>query len=1114
MKQMPLQRFVSAFNKVHSSGRSVYHVVGRNYSSGTEADLVVIGSGPGGYVAAIKAAQLGMKTVCIEKNDTLGGTCLNVGCIPSKALLHNSHLYHQAHSKDFEMRGIDVQNVKLNLPKMMEQKSGAVKALTSGIAYLFKNNKVTHIKGHGKITGANEVTAIKADGSSEVVKAKNILIATGSEVTPFAGIEVNEENIVSSTGALSLKKVPEKMVVIGAGVIGLELGSVWCRLGAKVTMVEFMSSIGGVGIDMEVAKGFQRIAQKQGLEFKMDTKVTGASGSGANLTVHTESVKDPSKKEDLNCDTLLVCIGRRPYTTNLGLEDIGIERDNKGRIPVNSRFQTVIPSVYAIGDCIHGPMLAHKAEDEGIVCVEGLTGAPVHIDYNCIPSVIYTHPEVAWVGKTEENLKEEGVEYNIGKFPFSANSRAKTNLDAEGFVKILGFVALFHFNPVAREMSWRADLVGLAQGLQKLGAAVRQQKASDCQRLWANSSVRDACRLGATGQSLTDALQSPSSVALGGAEQVAEAVRRSAVVVEGVRQFVAVAIRHRQGFPSSTGSTVAEESSEDLPREEPEDNALQTNRTSSLVMKDYSPPPAPPHAPSAAELEAISAREAAEAAQEKLKEEEKRRKEKQRANLMAVSPGTKPLARTDPRSRLSEQARERRVPSSRLGRLASYGSLAAGLGAGALAEVTRRSLGLSNTDSDRNKSMFGSSAFLTEANAERIVDTLCKVRGAALKIGQMLSIQDQSMINPQLLKIFERVRQSADFMPRSQMEAMLVQEFGENWREKMLTFDEKPFAAASIGQVHLATLHDGRKVAVKIQYPGVAEGIESDISNLMSVLTFSNIFPKGLYLEEFIKVARIELQWEVDYERESECAKKYREYILPYADYYVPEVIDELSGRRIFCTELIEGITLDKCEELDQEARDRIGYLILRLFILELFGFQYMQSDPNWANFLYNTDTKQLGLLDFGSCRGFSDKFIGLYIRIIRSAVDKNRDNVLKYSRDIGFLTGYENKVMETAHVDSVMILGEAFKEGGGVYDFGEQNISARIQPMMGVMLEHRLCAPPEEIYSVHRKLSGIFLLCAKLRSRIDCTAIFEEAWDDYLSQKPELDDYLRGSLD
>jgi len=410
----------------------------RSYATHDDVDLVVIGSGPGGYVGAIKASQLGMKTVCIEKNATLGGTCLNVGCIPSKALLNNSHYYHMAHSGDLASRGIECGDVKLNLEKMMGEKSKAVGALTGGIKMLFKGNKVAHLEGHGKITGPNQVSVLGPNGEvTEVVNTKNIMIATGSEVTPFPGIEVDEETIVSSTGALSLKEVPEKMIVIGAGVIGVELGSVWSRLGSQVTAVEFMGHVGGMGIDMDMSKQFQRIMTKQGLKFKLNTKVTGAKKEGGKITVSVESVKD-GKVEDMVADVLLVCVGRRPYTQNLGLEELGIELDNRGRVPVNSRFQSVLPNVYAIGDCIAGPMLAHKAEDEAIISAEGMVGGPVHIDYNCVPSVVYTHPELAWVGKSEEDLKSEGVEYSVGKFPFAANSRAKCNNETDGLVKILG----------------------------------------------------------------------------------------------------------------------------------------------------------------------------------------------------------------------------------------------------------------------------------------------------------------------------------------------------------------------------------------------------------------------------------------------------------------------------------------------------------------------------------------------------------------------------------------------------------------------------------------------------------------------------------------------------
>uniref|UniRef100_A0A5S6R3C1 Dihydrolipoyl dehydrogenase n=1 Tax=Trichuris muris TaxID=70415 RepID=A0A5S6R3C1_TRIMR len=412
----------------------------RMLSSASEVDIVVIGSGPGGYVAAIKAAQLGMKTVCVEKDDTLGGTCLNVGCIPSKSLLNSSHIYMEAKKGHLANQGIEG-NFSLNLDNMMKQKATAVKQLTGGIAMLFKGNKVQLVQGHGTITGPNEVTVAKRDGGSEKLKTKNILIASGSEVTPFPGIEIDETRVLSSTGALSLSSVPRRMVIIGAGVIGVELGSVWQRLGSEVTAVEFLGHVGGQGIDMEVSKNFERILTKQGFKFKLNTKVLSATKGSDNVKVAVESVKDSSKREELECDVLLVCVGRRPYTKNLGLETVGIKLDEKGRVPVNDRFQTSVPSIYAIGDCIRGPMLAHKAEDEGILCVEGMNGGPVHIDYNCIPSVIYTHPEVAWVGKSEEQLKQEGVKYKVGKFPFLANSRAKAVNDVDGFVKILGDTA-------------------------------------------------------------------------------------------------------------------------------------------------------------------------------------------------------------------------------------------------------------------------------------------------------------------------------------------------------------------------------------------------------------------------------------------------------------------------------------------------------------------------------------------------------------------------------------------------------------------------------------------------------------------------------------------------
>jgi len=400
-----------------------------------DADLTVIGAGPGGYVAAIKAAQLGFKTVNVEKDATLGGTCLNVGCIPSKALLQASHDFHKvAHN---EIPGLEVSDFKLDLSKMLAAKDKAVKGLTGGVAHLFKKNKIERVEGFGTITGPNTVSVAKNDGSTDTINTKYIMIATGSEVTPFPGITINEKNIVSSTGALALEQVPKKMIVIGAGVIGLELGSVWSRLGSEVTAVEFLGSIGGMGIDAETSKTFERVLKKQGMKFKLNTKVMGATeNTDGTISVTVEGAKN-GKQETLECDTLLVCIGRRPFTDKLGLENVGLETDSRGRVQVDEKFMTKVPSICAIGDAIDGPMLAHKAEDEGIICVEGLAGAPVHIDYNCVPSVVYTHPEVAWVGKTEEMLKEEGIAYNAGKFPFAANSRAKAIDDTDGFVKVL-----------------------------------------------------------------------------------------------------------------------------------------------------------------------------------------------------------------------------------------------------------------------------------------------------------------------------------------------------------------------------------------------------------------------------------------------------------------------------------------------------------------------------------------------------------------------------------------------------------------------------------------------------------------------------------------------------
>jgi len=398
----------------------------------SQYDVVIIGGGPGGYNAAIRAGQLGLKAAIVEMRDTLGGTCLNVGCMPSKALLHASELY-EAANREFEHLGIEV-TPRLNLSKMMAQKDESVTALTKGVDFLMKKNKVERLLGKGRIAGPGRVDVDGADGKTLTLEAKNIVIATGSEPSGLPGLKVDGDRIVDSTGALALSEVPKTLVVIGAGIIGLELGSVWRRLGAEVTVVEYLDRI-CPGMDAEVAKAFQRILAKQGVNFRLGSKVTGAKAAKSRVGLTVEPAAGGTA-ETLTADRVLLAVGRRPYTSGLGLETVGVVPDARGFLETD-HFRTAAAGVWAIGDVIHGPMLAHKAEEDAVACIELIAGKAGHVDYNLVPSVVYTTPEVAWVGRSEEQLKAEGRAYKAGKFPFAANSRAKINHETDGLVKVL-----------------------------------------------------------------------------------------------------------------------------------------------------------------------------------------------------------------------------------------------------------------------------------------------------------------------------------------------------------------------------------------------------------------------------------------------------------------------------------------------------------------------------------------------------------------------------------------------------------------------------------------------------------------------------------------------------
>ena len=395
-------------------------------------DVIIIGGGPAGYVCAIRASQLGLKTACIESRGALGGTCLNIGCIPSKSLLNLSEAFSKA--QNFSKIGIETGEIKLNLPKMMQNKEKAVTILTKGVEFLLKKNKVTYIKGKGSLLGDNKISINSKDSEIKIIEGKNIIISTGSEASTLPGIEFDEVKILSSTGALSMSRVPKKMIIIGAGYIGLEMGSVWSRLGSDVHVIEYLNHI-TPGLDIEISNEFMKILKKQKINFHLNTKVEKISKIGNGVTI--ETLDRQNNKKLFEGDVVLISVGRKPYTKNLNLEKVGIHCDEKGRIEVNSNFETNVKNIYAIGDVISGPMLAHKAEEEGIAVAELIAGQAGHVNYNLIPGVIYTSPEVAYVGKNEEELKKKNLDYKVGKFPFMANSRAKAIDQPEGFVKIL-----------------------------------------------------------------------------------------------------------------------------------------------------------------------------------------------------------------------------------------------------------------------------------------------------------------------------------------------------------------------------------------------------------------------------------------------------------------------------------------------------------------------------------------------------------------------------------------------------------------------------------------------------------------------------------------------------
>lgn len=588
------------------------------------------------------------------------------------------------------------------------------------------------------------------------------------------------------------------------------------------------------------------------------------------------------------------------------------------------------------------------------------------------------------------------------------------------------------------------DLFGVLRGFQTVAQAGLQLQEQNLRIIWANSSAKlaIASTLGNIEKTVKSPVK-PNEII----NTAAEGVDRISTVLQGIKDYTELSVK----------TTITKVKDKKL-------------ETTTAIKKDIEEFEINLSAQDKALLKKLDM-ELEEKLRDNVNKKEVRKKKiigtqtQDTKSEIGVPVGPQAIPHSSARKlKLNPNAKQRTVPATRIGRMVSFGSLAAGLGIGTAAEFARRTLGVSKTPQDTN-------IFLSPANTERIVDTLCKVRGAALKIGQILSIQDESIVSPELAKAFSRVRQSADFMPIWQVEKVLNVELGVDWRSNFQEFEMKPFAAASIGQVHFARTADGKEVAIKIQYPGVARGINSDIDNLVGIMKVWNIFPEGMFIDNVVIVAKRELAWEVDYIREAECTRTFKKLLQPYPEYYVPNVIDNLSKNEILTTELIDGMPLDECFNLDEQVRKDIAQKAMRLTLMEILEFQYMQTDPNWANFFYNNSTKQLILLDFGASRDYSKTFMDIYVKIMKSAADGDREGVLEHSKDLGFFTGYESKIMEEAHVDATMHLGEIYRQEE--FDFANQQTTKEIQELVPTMLAHRLCPPPEEIYSLHRKLSG-----------------------------------------